>query len=246
MTRLHIGLDMDGVKVQLLQRWLEDLRQIPGVPADLSVEDIVTWNMTKSPKLAHMTTSEILDILYRPFWYTGLDPIPGARENIEKIVAAGHRVTVITATVGLDPVKDAHVEECKREWLRRHMPALDGAEILFKHAHQKVDHVFDVIVEDHPDTLVGYAKSHPRALVLGIEYPYNRHIPHIRPDGKRNKRDYEEMLNHSDGYHARDLLSPPPLNLCGPRDVRLATGWNDTTAAWASIANEIAVEAAWQ
>lgn len=179
MTKLRIGCDMDGIVVDLLGLWLKEIHETHGVLA--CADEVNFWDMSMCEKLKHLGSDTLVDFLRRPGFYERAAPVAGACMNLSYLSAMGHHITMVTATPGRwGPEVDKDVQAQKKRWLQRWLSHHDVKNVIFPSAAEKVHHKFDVFIDDRAETLEAYAKAHPEALVCGIEYPYNRHVPAAR------------------------------------------------------------------
>lgn len=164
---MKILIDLDGIVCDSLPRWLQHIADKTGVVAQMF--DITDWELTKCPPLDKVDPKAIFKILETPGFTAGIQPFWGAVQAVEQLVEDGHEVMLVTARHG--PVSMPET----LEWVQRYLPFLDvRTTVVFCHNKELIP--ADVIIDDRPETLVRYREAHPRALVLGIEYPYNKHL----------------------------------------------------------------------
>lgn len=174
MNALKLGFDMDGILVDLLGPWLSRLNAAHAL--DVTVADIKEFNLSRTPKLAHLRPGAIFDELHTLFADPRLLPaMPGAVEALDALRAQGHEIHVVTALPGTSPRADV-ARANKLRWLEAHLGWIPSRNVHFAEAQHKADHAFDVFVDDRADTLEAYAARHTDALVCGIAYPYNEHL----------------------------------------------------------------------
>ena len=171
MKTLSIGIDMDGICVDLLGAWLSTLNREHGL--SVTKDDISEFRMEKCPKLAHVGKNVILDVLHRDGYFADLPPILGAVSAVEWFADLGHEISIVTALPSTGPKAEA-ARRNKLAWLRKHMPFINPESVIFTEAQDKGYHAFNVFIDDRADTLRTYKLMNPSAFVCGIEYPYNR------------------------------------------------------------------------
>ena len=169
MRRLNINVDMDGILVDLLAAWLEEIKQKFGV--SVTKDQVTQWDLSKCPELTHIPEREIFELLYRPGLFESAPILPGALIGLTQLHEMGHDVKIVTAT---PHDIDAQCQREKLSWLDANFDWLNwNDDVIFASAKDKLTIYGDVLIEDRPDTLIGYAKEWPSALVTGIHYPYN-------------------------------------------------------------------------
>jgi 5'(3')-deoxyribonucleotidase len=165
MKKLRILVDVDGIVTDSLPHWLEWIFNQTGVKAE--PEQITQWVITDNPPLNQLKKEQVLDILNQPEFTISVSPMPGAIENLKKLVDDGHDVYLITARSG-----DVCIPETYR-WLKQHMPWFDAEErVWFGYAKWMVRG--DILIDDKLSTLKKYREEHPLAHLLTIDYPHNR------------------------------------------------------------------------
>ena len=172
MKRLAINVDMDGILVDLLASWLKEINHKYGL--NVTKDQVTQWDMSKCPAMAHIPEREILDLICRPGFFEEAAILPGAFWGLSTLYEMGHDVKIVTAT---PHSIDAQCQREKLSWLDYHFDWLNwDDDVIFASAKEKLTVGGDVLIEDRPDTLIGYADAWPTALVTGIHYPYNASI----------------------------------------------------------------------
>lgn len=160
MKKLTILVDMDDTIEALLDAWIEWMNAKHG--CSTVREDITSWDMTKAfpgvePKAVYAPLDE-------PEFWDSVKPIPGASETLQKWIARGHSVYVVTATPYTNVRPKA--ERC----LFKLFPFLTWSNVII------IDHKQllrgDVLIDDGLHNLEGGA--YEKILVTA---PYNRPYP---------------------------------------------------------------------
>jgi 5'-nucleotidase len=177
--------DMDSILADFYFRILEMHQQETGVVLD--PHHIDTWDKTLSGVSMYHYFSQ-------PGFFRGLRPVPGALEVLNRLHSAGHEIVVVTAVAGLGNAPGE-----KFAWLKEHLPWLVSNRVFM--CKEKYRIRGDVLIDDHPENASQYRLHNPEALVIGIEYPYNRDcqdaFTHLVPsflDFPRAWRDIEIIL----------------------------------------------------
>ncbi len=89
-----ILVDADGVLEDLTEKWVLYLNELYGT--NVKYEDIKEWDMTKDFPM--LTREQIYETEIEERLYERLEPLPGARECLEKLIDRGHRIFVVTST----------------------------------------------------------------------------------------------------------------------------------------------------
>jgi 5'(3')-deoxyribonucleotidase len=166
MKRLKIGFDMDGILVDLTPHWLQCIAEDYGVHVRMS--EIDQWSLHKCGELQSLGAKTVYDYLHRPGFFRYAPPIAPALE-VFKRMAKEHDVFIISSPSSAISAKE------KVEWLAEHLPDVKMPNICLFPTKTMVK--LDVLIDDHPETVVQYRAEWPDSLVLGIEYEYNKHVP---------------------------------------------------------------------
>ena len=181
---MRIICDLDSIVVDLLTPWLKAHNEAQG--DNLTVDKILTWDTHEFAKGGHA----VYDVLNQPFFFRDLEPLPGAIQAIETLNDRGHEIFMVTAASY--PVNFVD----KVNWHAEFLPFLSKKNLVF--AHEKYIIPADAIIDDGPHNATAYAKCHPHALVLGIEYPYNKDCEHytmLAPSYNDPRAAWELILN---------------------------------------------------
>lgn len=191
---MRILIDIDGILCNTLPAWLDEIqRQTRGVIKP-TIEDLKVYEMEKCPPLDQVDPKIIFGILQNNYWTLNLPPMPYAGKSLRKLMDAGHEVYLVTARSGSEHVVETF------EWLKKHFPFVDiRRQLIFCHEKHLIE--ADVLIDDRPQTLVDYARYHPKATLMAIKYPYNAHLATggQMPGGRR-----VELFG--DDYHDRSTV----------------------------------------
>lgn len=143
MKKLTILVDMDDTIENLCEVWVNYLNEL--YHTDVSLNDVKEWDMTKAfPTLSH---SEIYAPLSDECLWKRVTPLPGAIENIKRLIDDGHKVVICTTahpdTVG---IKLNNV-------LFKYFPYLTYDDVIITSKKQLIRG--DVLVDDAPHNLEG-------------------------------------------------------------------------------------------
>jgi 5'-nucleotidase len=164
--RLRIKVDMDAILVDLTPYWLDCIAKDTGVVE--TIENITQWSLHKCGKLIPLGAKVVYDYLQKPGFFLNAPEIPTALETVKKWQDAGHDVMIATSPSGPTSIKE------KYEWLEAKAPWLKSTDIAM--INRKEELHGDLLVDDHPETGNKFLISNPNAIVLGIEYEYNKHV----------------------------------------------------------------------
>lgn len=173
MKKLKILIDLDNITADTLPYWLEYLAHKAKMPVAAKVEDITKWNMAECHPLDTIDPKLVLGVLQDNYFTINVPLMPGARQAIQELMIAGHEVYLVTARSG-----HTHVTETF-EWVAKMLPFINIREQLIFCSNKALIPA-DVLIDDKPDTLIKYKKTHPGAVTMTIRYPYNTHLeaPH--------------------------------------------------------------------
>ena len=154
---MTILVDMDDTIEQLLSAWLRAANEKYG--RNVAFGDSTSWDVSAAyPGLTH---EQIYEIPLQPGFWKTVEPIPGAAEALQRFIAAGHKVFIVTAT----PYES--VTEKMRDLLFRWFPFLTWDQVIITSNKQMIRG--DVLIDDGVHNLVGgdYAK-------ILVTAPYNK------------------------------------------------------------------------
>lgn len=161
--KLTVLVDMDGCLDNLLKAWLHSLNEIYGT--NIVEDDVTDWDMSAAFQKATgnyaLTLDEICEPLLNPDFWDTVEPIPGATEALQKLIADGHKIYIVTAS---------HYQTLAAKMekvLFRYFPFLTWDDVIVTSNKQLVSG--DVLIDDgvHNLTNGSYAK-------LLMDAPHNR------------------------------------------------------------------------
>lgn len=164
--RLSIKVDMDAIFVDLTPYWLKCIEADYGIVE--TIENINLWSLHKCGKLTQLTMDQVYAYLKQPGFFLNAPEIPTALDIIKSWQDADHDVMVATSPSGPVSIKE------KYEWLEGHAPWLKSTNVMM--INRKEELHGDLLVDDHPETGNKFLAKNPEALVIGIEYEYNKHV----------------------------------------------------------------------
>ena len=175
----HFYVDVDDVLS-------ETARELCGLSQRLfgkscTYEEMYTFNLQDS---FHLTAEEIvhlMEVAHEDEFMLSLPVVPGAREGVERLLAAGCRVSIVTGR----PLKTARAS---MEWLRKNgfpvlpffcfdkygrweMGSAQDPHLLTRAAFDATD--FDAFVDDSP-TALEILKTRARAEIFVFNRPWNQ------------------------------------------------------------------------
>jgi 5'(3')-deoxyribonucleotidase len=164
--RLRIKVDMDAICVDLTPYWLECIAKDTGVVE--TIDNITQWNLHKCGKLVALGAKVVYDYLQKPGFFLNAPEIPTSLAIIKSWQDSDHDVMIATSPSGpISIIEKYGWWEAKAPWMKSTNIAM---------INRKEELHGDVLVDDHPETGNKFLIENPDALVLGIEYEYNKHV----------------------------------------------------------------------
>lgn len=162
---MRILIDMDGIIVDLLGKWLDCYNH--DFNDCLSVDMVDSWHIAECIK-PQCSPEKMMSYIHRPGFFSDLKPLPGAIDGVKAIMALGHDVKFATAPCNADSAK------CKIAWLDYHFngSGLTGLDSFICQDKHWID--ADLLIDDKPETLARWDVK--GCLTATIEYPYNAHL----------------------------------------------------------------------
>lgn len=210
MRKLVIGVDLDSTCADLLNPWLGQYNKDHAEKhGPLMIEDLKGWYIEKTTHLKE----KIFDYLLAPKFFAELPLYPGVDTYLGALAKDGHRIVVTTACQDLRHAQD------KLDWVKKHLPYVDRKDVFF--GHNKDILGLDVFIDDAPHQAEIYKKRHPKALVLGIEFPYNENRRELWDCLAKSYTDtnnawhdmYVAIQNHIANLDARDAAYQMSLDM---------------------------------
>jgi 5'(3')-deoxyribonucleotidase len=138
-----ILVDMDDTIEYLLKAWVDGVNQKYG--RSVSPEDVVTWNVADA--YPGLSFEQVYEVPMQPGFWKHVEPIPGAAEALQRLMAAGHEVYIVTAT----PYQS--VTEKMTDVLFRYFPFLSWKQLIVTGNKQLLRG--DVLIDDGVHNLEG-------------------------------------------------------------------------------------------
>lgn len=155
---MRILLDMDSILADFYFGILDAYREETG--EDCDPEAIAEWD-------AKLPNGKLINYYFsQEGFFERLKPVEGAIEAMNLWKSEGHDLVIVSAATL------THAPTEKYKWINRHLPWFKRRNVIFAQRKELVKG--DVLIDDAPRNAQDYRKAHPEALILGIEYPYNR------------------------------------------------------------------------
>jgi 5'(3')-deoxyribonucleotidase len=167
MKKLRILVDIDGITADTLPHWLGWIANKTGVVAKVS--DIDKYDFAQCSPLNQLPASTVYGALQDPGFTTAIPMMPGASENLKKLMDDGHEVYLVTARSGAQHIAETFI------WVKEQLPFLDSRKQLI-FCYNKDLLSADILIDDQAYTLTNYKAVHPRSSVMGIRYLYNSYL----------------------------------------------------------------------
>lgn len=165
---MKILVDLDGIVVDTLPRWLERIYENTGIR--VKPEQITKWNLNENPPLDQVEPRVIFNILDEEAFNLSLPQMADASHYLHQLHKAGHELIFVTARFGKNCISETI------EWLQEMMPWLNVKKKVW-FGYDKHEIAADMIIDDKAETLIAYRAKHPNARLVTIDYPYNQHAP---------------------------------------------------------------------
>lgn len=94
MKKLTVLIDMDDTIENLCEVWVNYLNERYGT--DVLLNDVREWDITKA--FPTLSRGEIFEPLCEECLWKRITPLPGAVENIQKLIDDGHKVVIVTTS----------------------------------------------------------------------------------------------------------------------------------------------------
>lgn len=159
---MRILVDMDGVLCDLMGKWLQAYNE--EFDDNLSADKLTEWGPHRFAKGG----KRIYKYLSVPGFFRDLTPLPGAIENMRRLVKADFDIVIVTAA------RRGHKE--KRDWVIEHLPFFDPDNMIFAHRKELIRG--DIMLDDAPHNLERFSKYGGEPVAMA--YPYNAHVPYKR------------------------------------------------------------------
>lgn len=140
---MTILVDMDEVLDQLLQAWIPYLNERYG--ADVKPEDVTGWWVTDF--YPGLTRKQVYGVLDENELWESVKPVPGASEGLQKLIADGHDIFVVTNS------NYKTIRAKMERVLFRYFPFLSWDKVILATKKQMVR--CDVLIDDGVHNLIG-------------------------------------------------------------------------------------------
>ena len=94
MKHLTILVDMDDTIESLVSAWVDYLNARHGTTTKLT--DITDWDISKA--FPTLTNEQVYTPLFEDSFWDWVKPIDGASEVLQKLIADGHKVLIVTTS----------------------------------------------------------------------------------------------------------------------------------------------------
>lgn len=161
---MRIYLDMDGVIVNLVKKWLKFYNK--DFKDNLTPNDLKSFNTSDHVKCG--------EVIYRylalpEFFKTDLEPYEGALETIQKLYEENlHEIYILTSP----HEKSSTCWHDKKTWINEHLSFIDSKDIIYSHHKHLNCHPGDIILEDKPETLLKWKQQ--GGISVCMDRPWNQ------------------------------------------------------------------------
>lgn len=162
----RILMDMDGILVDFFGPLFKEYRARTG--ERVVMDQILGWDMSNYVGQGDV----LLDVFHRKGFFLKLKPNPGAVAALRALVEekdedGSAKYDVLIASYACTSFAAAE----KIEWCAKHLPFISHNNIFLCHRKEMIQG--DCLVDDGLHNAAGYKIAWPKALVLGISYPFN-------------------------------------------------------------------------
>lgn len=175
-----IALDLDNCLNDLTEKTLEFYNSQND--QKIKMPDLTSYNFDDC--LNKKDAEGIMKLFKNKVLWDSLKPIAGAREGLQKLLDAGHKVYIVTATA---PENFAW----KVQWLKKWFPFFNSDNVW--RIMDKSLLKCDILIEDSLEQLIKHKLCHR----ICLDYPWNRNVDDFVYDIRRCKNWNEilEMIN---------------------------------------------------
>ena len=140
---MTILVDMDDVLELMLEGWVQVLNARYGTNA--TPDDVTSWQVEDA--FPGLTKEQVYSVELEDSFWDWVQPMPGAREALEKLISEGHEIYVVTATAY--QTLRAKMEKV----LFRYFPFIDWKHVIVTFNKQMIEG--DILIDDGPHNLQG-------------------------------------------------------------------------------------------
>jgi len=159
--KLVIGIDIDGVIVDLVSMVLPKLSEVCGRP--ISYQDICCWDLGESLGLDATAVASVWEQAHSDDLLPHAPPVGGAVSGLARL--KGHEIWLITA-------RPITTRQGTIAWLDQHRIEYDYLIFDQRHKRHAVGPRFDVFIEDYLEEAVALAEAGIFTLLL--DQPWNQ------------------------------------------------------------------------
>lgn len=171
-----IACDLDCILNNLMDKTLEVYNTKSG--KNIKMSDLITYNLHDC--LNKDDADNIVNLWKNKSLWDSLSPIDGAKEGLQKLIDAGNRVYVVTATSPESFV-------WKMTWLKKYFPFFNTNNVI-----RMIDKSLfkcDILIEDCLEQLINHKLCHR----VCLDYPWNQTVNDGVYDIRRCKN-WKEIL----------------------------------------------------
>ena len=182
---MTILVDMDDTIEQLLAEWIRSVNTKFGRSA--TVDEVKSWNV--AAVYPGLSWEEVYMVTVEPGFWGRVEPIPGAAEGLQKLMADGHDVFIVTATYY------ESVPEKMKDLLFKYFPFISWDHVIVASRKQMIRG--DVLIDDGIHNLEGgeYAK-------ILVTAPHNKDYD-AEANGMIRVNSWDEILEAIDRLEHR-------------------------------------------
>lgn len=143
MQKLTVLVDLDDTIEDLLGAWVSYLNTRYGM--SVQKDEVAQWDISQA--FPALDKAQVYEPLYLDSFWRSVKPIDGAAETLQKLMADGHRVLIVTTSA----CQTLHTK--MEEVLFRYFPFLTWDDVIITSHKQLVNG--DVLVDDGTHNLEG-------------------------------------------------------------------------------------------
>jgi 5'-nucleotidase len=163
---MHLLVDMDDTIVEWGKAKDTGLRERWPHLKDFTFGDLqVGWDMNEGLNAEHR--GALAELMDSPHFYYFMDPVPGAREALVQMEAAGHDVSIVSTPW----LTNRTCMQDKYDWLEAEMGVGWGSKLIL--TRDKTAVRGDILFDDKPEIKGRYRPSWTQVVV---DRPHNRYV----------------------------------------------------------------------
>lgn len=172
-----IAVDFDNVLNNLTEKTIELYNSNSG--KNIQMSDITSYNFYDC--IDKDDADKIIKSFKNKALWDSLTPITGARESLQKLIDAGHKVYIATATAPEN-------FQWKLSWLKKYFSFFNTDNVI--RIMDKSLLKCDILIEDNTDQLVKHKLCHR----ICLDYPWNHNVSDFVYSIRRCQ-DWNQILN---------------------------------------------------